>query len=194
MPWRQRLVTSQVGAGERRLGYEAYIEAAYRAEALGEVEETAALDLSTPFVLQLEALRADRAWTAIGEAAMAVDLNHLITALPRPLLIGEGPRQGDFVFHEPFVNTWRYRIHPPPKMQAQALPEDLSTPLSTGSLERTVRREGRVILTEFRLDSGHRRLTPDQFHAFRDAVQGVLSQEALVLLFEHSARPRPVDE
>ncbi len=185
---RQRVVTSQIDGAGRRLGYEAYLQAAYRAEALGEVEETAASDLSAHFGLRLEALRAGRGWTAAGEAALAVDLSHLITALPRPLLVAGGPRQGDFVFHEPLVNEWHYRIHLPPKMQARALPEDLSRPLSTGSLVRTVRLEGPMIRADFRLDSGPRRITAEELDAFRDAVQELLREEALVLWFDHRRR------
>ncbi|MCP3956396.1 MAG: DUF3857 and transglutaminase domain-containing protein [bacterium] len=182
---RQRRVTSQVSAADRRRGYEAYVESAYRAEALGELEESDARDLSSPYRLRLEALSAGRAWTRGDEAAVAIDLRNLITALPRELLIAGGPqRTGDFVFHEPFVVEWHYQIEPPPKMSIRELPEDLTRLLGTGSLTRTMRREGSVVLADFRLDTGPRRLTPWQFLVYRQAVQEVLRAEALVLWFE----------
>ncbi len=181
---RQRLVTSQVEEAGRRLGYASYLETAYRAEALGIVEETAAADLAVPFRLRLEGLRAGRAWTAGGEGAVAVDLKPLIAALPLPLLVAAGPdRRGDFVFHEPFVTEWRYRIHPPPGMAARALPGELSQPLGGGRLESAFSRHGAVVHADFQLDTGPRRLTADQFRAFRAAVHELLVEEALIVWF-----------
>ena len=181
---RQRLVASQVDAAGRRLGYLAYLETAYRAEALGEVEETEATDLSVPYRLRLEALRAGRAWTTADEGALAIDLSSMITTLPRELLVAGGQRrQRDFVFHEPFVAEWRYRIHPPAGMGVRALPEDRSSPLGSGRFSRVFRVEGSVVYADFRLESGPRRITADTFHAFRDAVQEQLREPALVLWF-----------
>ena len=51
-------MSAQVDARDRRRGYQAYLEAAYRADALGTVEETAVTDFSAPFRLRLEALGA----------------------------------------------------------------------------------------------------------------------------------------
>ncbi len=181
---RQRLVSSGIDQAGRHLGYLAYLEAAYRAEALGEVEETAATDLSAPYRLRLEALRAGRAWTADGEGALAIDLSSLIATLPRELLVAGGKRrQREFIFHEPFVAEWRYRIHPPPRMRVRTLPEDFSRSLGSGLLTRTLSLEGSVVHADFRLDSGPRRITADGFHAFRAAVQEHLQEEALVLWF-----------
>ena len=102
----------------------------------GEVEETAVDDLSTPFRLRLEALRASRGWTTETEGAVAIDLSYLITALPRELLLAGGAaRSGAFVFHEPFVTEWRYRIQPPRRMTLRNLPVDSSWPPGPGSAQ-----------------------------------------------------------
>lgn len=183
---RQRLLSSQVGEAGRRLGYQAYLEAAYLAEVLGEVEETDATDLSVPFRLRLEALRAGRAWTTAVEGALAIDLSSLITTLPRDLLVVGGQRrQKDFVFHEPFVAEWRYRIHAPAGMTVRALPRNLTRMLGSGHLTRTFGVEGALVRADFLLDSGPRRITADSFHFFRDAVQQQLQEDALVLFFDH---------
>ena len=181
----QRLVTAQVTAEERRLGYEAYVKAAYRARALGDFAETAVDDLSTPFRLRLEALEASRGWTTATEGAVAIDLSYLITALPRELVVAGGEaREGGFVFREPFITEWRYRVQPPDGMRPRALPVDASRSLGTGRLSRTFRREGSRVHATIRLDSGRRRLTAAQFQAFRDAVQELLLEEPLVLWFD----------
>ncbi len=189
--YRQRLVTSQVQAADRRLGYEAYVKAAYRAEVLSGVEETRAEDLATPFRLRLEAEKADRTWTSAEEGAAAIDLSYLITALPRELLVvGAGPRQGDFVFQEPFLTEWRYRIHPPAQMAPRRLPKDSSRRLGTGRLMRSFRREGSQVHAVIQLDTGPRHLTAKQFNLFREAVQALLVEESLVLWFDRQARTK----
>ncbi|MEM7351454.1 MAG: DUF3857 domain-containing protein [Acidobacteriota bacterium] len=182
---RQRLVTAQVDAEERRLGYEAYVKAAYKAEALGRYEETAVDDFSAPFRLRLEALRASRGFTTEDRAAVAIDSSYLLTALPRELLIsGGGPRRGSFVFHEPFLTEWRYRIEAPKRLRPGPLPVDRARDLGGGRFSRTVRRKGSEVQVTLRLDSGPRRLTAAQFEAFRSAVQELLLDDALVLEFE----------
>ena len=190
---RQRWITSQVNATDRRLGYQAYVESVYRAEALGEVEESDVRDLTAPFRLRLEALRAARAWTDGDEAVLAIDLRGLISALPQELLTPTGPpRRGDFVFHQPFVAEWLYRIEPPPGMSLRELPKDLTRLVATGRLSRALRLEGSVVLVNFRFDSGPRRLSAEQLVAFRDAVQELLQDEALLLWFERKKR-RAID-
>lgn len=182
---RQRLVTAQVSAADRRLGYEAYVKAAYRAESLGQVEETELGDVSQPFRLRLEALRAGRAWTAGREGAVAIDLSYLITALPRELLVASSAaRQGGFVFHEPFVTEWQYRIQPPDKMRLRALPGNVERALGTGRLTREARVRNGEVQVDVLLDSGPRSITAEEFHRFRAAVQELLEEEALVLWFD----------
>ncbi len=186
---RQRLLSSQVNESGRRLGYQAYLEAAYRAETLGEVEETPVTDLSVPFRLRLEGLQAGRAWTTAEEGALAIDLRDLITRLPRELLVaGDQRRQRDFVFHEPFIAEWRYRIHPPAQMKPRDLPGNRSWPLGSGLLTRKLRVEGSVVYADFRLDSGPRRISADDFHAYLEAVQEQLRQPPLILWFRPKGR------
>ena len=186
---RQRLLTSQVGVAGRRRGYRSYLETAYRAEALGEMEETPVEDLSVLFRLRLEALSASRGWTADGEGAFAIDLRPLVATLPRELLVpGAEPRREDFVLHEPFVIEWRYRIHPPAGMRARALPEDLDKPLGSGRLIRSFRLKGMVVHADFRLDSGPRRITAKRFNAYRDAVHALLNAPPLIVWFDAEER------
>ncbi len=188
---RQRLVTTRVDSSERRLGYEAYVQAAYRAETLGAVEETTLDDLSKPFRLRLEARRAGRAWTTEREAAVAIDLSYLITTLPRELLVsGAGSRRGGFVFHEPLSAVWRYRIHPPRGMRLRAVPAARTWPLGSGQLTRSIGFNGSVVTTEVRLDTGPRHLDAEQFRAYYQAVQQLLQEEVLVLWFDRVKEPR----
>jgi len=189
--YRQRLVTSQVEAADRRIGYEAYVKAAYRAEALSGLEETPVRDLSTPFRLRLEVEKADRAWTSVDEGAAAIDLSYLITALPREFLVaGGGPRLGDFVFQEPFLTEWRYRIRPPAQMALRRLPKDSLRRLGTARLRRSFRREGSQVHAVIQLDTGPRHLSAKQFNLFREAVQALLVEESLVLWFDRQARTK----
>lgn len=101
----QRRLVASLDRDIRRRGYADYLRSAYRAEALGEIEEADPADLSQPYRLKLEALRAHRAFSEGGEAAVAIDLVNLFTPLPAELLIAPagGPRRTAFVF-EPFTN------------------------------------------------------------------------------------------
>ncbi len=187
---RQRLVSAQIDATGRRLGYEAYVKAAYRAETLGAVEESALDDLSAPFRLQLEALQAGRAWTSEHEAAVAIDLSYLITTLPREFLVSSaGARRGGFVFHEPLTAVWRYRIHPPRGRRLRAIPPDRKWALGAGQLTRSIRLEGSVVAVDVRLDSGPRKLDVEEFGVYYRAVQQLLQEEVLILWYD-AANPR----
>ncbi|MEM7586384.1 MAG: DUF3857 domain-containing transglutaminase family protein [Acidobacteriota bacterium] len=188
---RQRLVSAGIDADERRLGYEAYVKAAYRAEALGAVEETALEDLTAPFRLELEARRAGRAWTSQSEAAVAIDLSYLISSLPRELLVtGAEARQRSFVFHEPSSAQWHYRIHPPPGMRLRTLPPDAVWQLGAGRLARSVRHDAKGVTVEVTLDSGPRELDAGQFRDTHQAVQRLLAEEVLVLWFDARTKKR----
>lgn len=181
----QRRLAASLDAADRRRGYLDYVRSAYRAEELGEVEETFAKDLSSPYRLKLEALDAGRAFTGPEEAAVAIDLRPLLATLPQVFLArSEGPRRDDFVFHEPFVTEWRYRIVPPDRWQPRPLPGGETRPLGAAILVRSFRLDGDAVVAHFRLDSGPRRVSARQFEACREAAQELYAEETLVLWFD----------
>ncbi|MEE8524494.1 MAG: DUF3857 domain-containing protein [Thermoanaerobaculia bacterium] len=184
----QRLLAASLDAASRRRGYLDYVRAAYHASDLGAVEETEADDLSVPYRLRLEALEASRGFTAGDEAAVAIQLQGLLGQLPAELLGGGGPPRGDdFYFPAPFVAELSYRISPPPGMVPSELPADDVIKLAdAGSLARTVRVDGGVVIVDLRLESGPARLSAAQLTAYRARLQALLSEQPLVLWFERA--------
>lgn len=69
-------------------------------------------------------------------------------------------------------------------MSLRSLPREWSRPIGAGLLTRSFRREAGAVQALFRFDSGPRRLTPEQFAAYRDAVKELLREETLVLWFD----------
>ncbi len=188
---RQRRLTAGLSPEDRHRGYLAYLRSAYRAEQLGEVEESVPGDLAAPFRLRLEALAAGRGWTSGGEAAVAIQPRELLTGLPAPLLAAaDGPRRGDFELPYAFINEWHYRIVPPAGMRPRPLPPDRTVELGTGRLGWSFRLEGDVVLADFRLDSGLLRLVPRQFETYRVALRALLEEEPTVLWFERPGTGR----
>lgn len=166
--------------------YTSYIEEEYMATSLESSEETPIDDLSQPFTLTLTALGAQRASTDLTEGAVALTYGDLFGEIPQTLLQeSESPREGDFVFHNPFVKEWRYRIHLPPGFAPRQLPE--SKDVEVGSMryeERFEIRDG-VVHADLRLDSGLRRLTPEQFETTREALDELGQTDITVLYFDH---------
>jgi len=162
-----------------------YVGTVYRADELGRFDLANTEDLSKPFELEVEALGAGRARTEGDEAAVAIPLQGLVGLFPSAVLAPpEVPREHDFIFHEPFLVDWRYRLHPPEGFEPRDLPEGGLRELSTAKLESTFAIEDGVVEASFRLDSGPRLITAEQFEKLRREVQEFLAEETLVLFFE----------
>lgn len=181
--WRRLM--AQLGENDRRRAFESYVRKAYRAEELGQVEVGDPARLDHRFRLRIEAKKAGRAQTEGNEAAVAIPLQELVGLLPAVVLAPlDQPRQSDFLFHEPFVAEWHYRIVPPAGFVARPLPPSETRALGSARLEQQLEIVGGAVAASFRLDSGPRLLSPAQLDALRREVQGFMSEETLVVWFE----------
>ncbi|MEL7061780.1 MAG: DUF3857 domain-containing protein, partial [Acidobacteriota bacterium] len=110
----QRSVTAGLDAEARRRGYLAYARSVHGAAELGEMWESPPQAVDRPFEIQLEIRDSSLVQTDLDRAELTVPVPDLLRRLPAvfsaPL---DAPRVEDFVFHEPFVTRWRYRIRPP---------------------------------------------------------------------------------
>lgn len=181
----QRRLSQVLTAEERRLGYADYVKTAYKAAQLGAAVEGDPTDFSRPYSLRLEALNAGRALTEGGQAAVGLPLSDLLLTLPAPFLIQSAPRRRhDFLFPYPSVVEWRYRIMAPPGMAPKALPQDEIWSLGTVRLSQRFRFSDGILYADFRLDSGPRLLTPEEFETVRFKVGEFLRVADLVLELE----------
>ncbi len=195
---RQRRQAARAASDEeKRQGYLAYLESSYLAKALGEVIESDPEDLSRPYELSLEGLACARAVTDLSEAVVAIRYGNLTSKLPRSLREGHGRRVHAFVFAQPYVTEWRYRIVAPSGFLVRAIPEDAERRLGSARFTQTVREENGEVHLVLRFDSGPRFLTAEQLVETRRAVAAFRDEEPLLVWFDHagasafaSGRPR----
>lgn len=171
-----------------RQAYEAYVQDEYQAAALEAANETPIGDLSQPFRLRLTATGAERATTGLTQAAVVLSYGNLLGSIP-PILLDDSAaeRQGDFIFANPFVKEWLYRIHLPPGMEPRQVPEDRSWTLGGMRYEESFQLipQRRILEARLRLDSGLRRLDPELFAATRQRLKEFWESELTILSFDH---------
>lgn len=186
----QRRLLAGLDPDQRRQAYLAYVQSAYHAPHLGVVDDTESDNLVVSYRLRLEALDAERAFTAGDEAAVAISRRDLVTGLsPELLTTPRGSRHGDYFFSRPQEVVWRYRIHLPDGMVPRQLPADEERSLGSGMLRQHMRFRDGLVEAEFSFNSGPIFLSARQFEVYRQAVSEILQEETLVLWFERSAAP-----
>lgn len=179
---------------ERRETVEGWIANRFLAEEVDELTVTPPDDFGMPFALHYTIDEAGRGITAIDEALVAIRYEDLVSSLPDALT--EAPdddaededesRNNDFVFASPVSVTWNYRVTPPLGFVVAHLPEDQQTDLGTASLTETftVADDGTIEAT-VALDTGPRRISPEQFEATRSAVEELADRDYTSLYFVH---------
>ncbi len=190
----QRGIMRSADAEQMRQALTTYVENEYLAKALESSDTTPFDDLDQTLTLSLVATGAQRAATDLAEGAVALTYGNLFSEVPGVLLEDPEqdatPRQDDFIFHNPFVKEWHYRIHLPVGMVPRNLPPDNSLKMGGMVYEETFRHQpgghGTSLVTaDLRLDSGLRRLSPEQFEATRRGLQDFSQTDITVLTFDH---------
>ena len=165
---------------------ERYAKNTFLAKGVGEYSATRQDDFAGTFRLSLQALSCKRALTQVDEA-MAVALPQLLFAeLPYALTRGLSGntsgvkierRKHDFVFSLPHQMEYHYRIVPPALFRPKELPPAIDEQLGPAHFERTSHAEpdGTVDLV-YRLNTGKRRQTADEFEAFREGLRKYYAQ------------------
>lgn len=164
---------------------EGYAAATYLAEGINHFDYTEPHDLSQPFALRFEARAARSADVEDGRGTVGILPDALLGRLP-PTFFRSGPRrQGEFVFAEPAIVEWRYRITPAAGMKVQSLPRNERWTRGSATLSYTFEEKPRgVVIATLRFDSGHRRITAEEFEALRDWILSRGEADAIVIRFE----------
>jgi tetratricopeptide (TPR) repeat protein len=183
-----------------RESMEKYAKDEYAAESLKSLDAGDARDLSKPFRLTLTVSNAARGTTADIDAAVAIFQQHLLNILPYELRTAPPDddekdatssskkpkkRTHDFVFSNPYVKEWNYRVIPPPGFVARTLPSNETKQLGTMLLttQYATDKDGAITAT-LRFDSGKRRITAAEYDETRKAVSAVLKSPAIFLGFD----------
>ncbi|MEO8035880.1 MAG: DUF3857 domain-containing protein, partial [Acidobacteriota bacterium] len=185
-----------------REGLENYVKQTYLAEKLGKFETSDPHDLSIPFRVRIEALKATRGVTGGGEAVVAVFPSRLSADLPWTLRNGtedeEKPkadvkprkkRVNEFVFTRPYTFEMRYLITPPQGYTVRAKPENETSKLGVATITKEFSTAPDGVLTAlYRVESGARRISAAQFEETREAVRALNRQQVALLSFDQVGR------
>ena len=180
---------------------EAYARAEFLARGAVRLAVTEPDNLAKPFEVRIEVQDAGRGATDDTGSVVAIRLESLLAQLPPALRAEsaeeriEGPpiatarprlrRAHDFVFFEPETVEWRYRLTPPPGYQAAPLPASRVETLGTVTLalDFANERDG-TVTARLKLDSGKRRISPQEFETTREAVVKLARSDAIFVRFE----------
>lgn len=182
--------------------FETYVKNVFLAEALGKYEIGDVHDLSKPFRVTVEAVRAARGTTAEGEAAVAVFHAHCVNQMPEELK--EAPeeaegepsasskakkREHDYVNYQPHVLDVHYRVQPPPGYVVRPVAKNETLTLGTSTLTKTFSEQSDgTFAADYHFDSGPRRITPAQYEATREAISKVANESAVLLMWDQLGR------
>lgn len=176
---------------------EAYAKSAYVAKKLARFETTDPQDLSKPFRMTLEVPESQSGVVNQGEASVVVNIGVLPHYIPeslrnwRELQPGENPddlpkkRRLDFLFPQPGVREWEYRIVPPAGYVARTLPQNETKKIGTTTFSQELREEAdHTVVATFRFDTGKRRITAAEFEETRVALTKFVTDSSVTMNFE----------
>jgi tetratricopeptide (TPR) repeat protein len=187
---------------QQRERLEKYVNETYLSKKLTKFTIGDPHDLTKPFRIVLEIADAPRGTTEGGEAAVGMFTARLLSdipwelrgrddddAEPKPGEKKRKPRVHDFVFREPFTVELHYRVHPPAGYTIRELPKNETKHVGTATITKawSVQPDG-VVLADWSIDSGPRRITAAQFETMRKEVAAVDSEKAFLLMFDQTGR------
>ena len=190
----QRQVVRSADADSMRQALSNYVENEYLAEALESSEVSPFDDLEQPLTLRLVATGIQRGSTDLAEGAVALTYGDLFSEVPAALMPEleeddgddeEAARQDDFIFYNPFVKEWHYQIHLPVGFVPRDQPADRSLKLGGMVYEERFTHQPGLVTADLRLDSGLRRLSPEQFEATRKGLDELAQSDITILNFDH---------
>lgn len=164
----------------------------YGAKELGESTVPDPRDLSGPYRVSVEALGASRITSAQSEAVVQTHPLSLLASLPSELVtqvVGPADQQPErkegYCFDAPTVYETLYRVVPPPGWAPRRLPGPESARFGGAvySREFSTTKDGEILAT-YRLDTGPRCVSADEFRKFREGLRTLATSAALEVGFD----------
>lgn len=189
---------SGLDAKSLRESLEEYVQSAYVTDKkLTRFEHGDPNDLSKPFRLTLEVAESDSGIVVNGDGAVAISLAALPQNVPNALRDWEEPapdqnpddapkkREHEFLFPQPEVREWVYRIIPAPGYVPRTLPANETKKLGTATFTQELKAEAdNSVTATFRFDSGKRRLSVAEFDESRVAITKFLTNNVVTIGFD----------
>jgi tetratricopeptide (TPR) repeat protein len=171
-----------------RKGLEEYAKEAYMAARLTDLQVSDCNDLSKTYEIRLEIVEAAFGMVDEREAMAVINLGSLFHRLPWVLRTKPeepaDPRPEDLEVYEPFIEEWRYRIVPPVGFSVRDLPPEETRRLGPATFTSSFRAgDDGVVTGTIRLDTGKRRLTPEEVAEFRDGVSELVETAQMLVWF-----------
>jgi tetratricopeptide (TPR) repeat protein len=160
---------------------EKYVKRDFLAKSVEEFSATRKDDFSQRFRLELQAKGAKRAITEQDDAMAVLFPSLVLSELPYPLRQGmRGNREeektelrkNDFVFVEPHIIEYHYKIYPPEFFKPKDLPSSVDAKIGTAEYQRNyqVTSDGSVDVV-FRFSTGKRRLNATEYGQLREGLR-----------------------
>ncbi|MBZ5552763.1 MAG: DUF3857 domain-containing protein [Acidobacteriia bacterium] len=189
---------------DRKKGLTEYVKAQYLADKLEKLDRSDPSDLSKQFRLELEVVKAKRAYTELDGAVAAIRLDTLYDRLPRELQQREEEpnkstetstgkpkkkRTADYQLGHAFATEWQYTIFPPAGFRPKPLPPNVKLSLGPAVLtEEFSGDKGGVVHALIRFDTVKRRLSVSEATEMRNRIAQSHEERAILIYFEPVAR------
>lgn len=167
---------------------ERYVKRDFLAKSVSQYAVTSRSDFGQQFKLQLTAKQAKRAFTAQDDAVAIVFPSLVLRDLPyqlSPGLFGTEQednaqvRKSDFIFPEPHITEYHYKIFPPPAFKPKELPGSVDLKFSSVEYQRQFKSNADgTVDAIFIFNTGKRRLAPAEFQELRDGLRPYTSASA----------------
>jgi tetratricopeptide (TPR) repeat protein len=180
-----------------RENLESYAKSAFVTKALSRYEVSDANDLAKPFRITVDVAESKSGITNAGEGAVAINITSLPQNVPDALRDWHEPQPGEsvddapmkrtheFLFPQPSVSEWSYRMVPPTGYVPRTLPPNETKKLGTTTFSQELRAEpDNSVVATFRFDSGKRRLTIDEFQETRVAFTKFMESNVVTIGFD----------
>jgi tetratricopeptide (TPR) repeat protein len=162
-----------------------YVKRDFLAASLGPYAVTSRSDFSQLFRLDVTAKQAKRAYTEQDDAVAVLFPSLVLRGLPYPLspsIFGleqdekVQPRKSNFVFPDPQIVEYHYKIYPPPSFRPKDLPRSVDLKFGSAEYKRQFQSnaDGTVEAT-FAFNSGGRTISPAEFQELRDGLRPYIS-------------------
>ncbi|HEX4966181.1 MAG TPA: DUF3857 domain-containing protein [Thermoanaerobaculia bacterium] len=168
-----------------------YASSYFLAEDVTALEHSKTTDLTVPLHMRIELKNARRGYTDLRNAVVGLTPATLLARLPTELVgsseepASAEPRRSDYVFREPMQLELRYRVVPPPGYAPQTLPAARVRQFGTVTVtESYAAGADNVVTVSYRLDTGKRRISAQEFEATRKATREALREKAVLLQFD----------
>jgi len=189
---------AQSGEEQKKSNLQGYVEWNYLSRKPVEFEHTEPSDLSEPFRIRLDVGSVNRGVTTEEEAVVAIGLAGIAERLPFEFWMdpeaaadesrrsaGSRHRIHDYVFREPFITEWRYKIQPPSGFRPDELPGNEKLFLGPAILTTTFAVDDESVITAtLRFDSGKRRISAEEFGLLRWGARELGEREPIFLRYK----------